>query len=108
MHCDQCEALMINGVFCHERGCPNSGSRWDGDTWVSQRDCFVCGYTVDADAECCVPGEEDAWHEAHEELWCTCGHSVEEHPRKKECEADDCPCIAYEPDDREESAKQYP
>jgi hypothetical protein len=21
--CDQCEALMINGVFCHESGCPN-------------------------------------------------------------------------------------
>ena len=30
MHCDQCEALMINGVFCHETGCPNSGSRWYG------------------------------------------------------------------------------
>jgi hypothetical protein len=23
--CDQCEALMINGVFCHEQGCPNHG-----------------------------------------------------------------------------------
>jgi energy-coupling factor transporter ATP-binding protein EcfA2 len=22
--CDQCEATMINGVFCHEHGCPNS------------------------------------------------------------------------------------
>lgn len=22
--CDQCEASMINGVFCHETGCPNS------------------------------------------------------------------------------------
>jgi hypothetical protein len=21
--CDQCVALMINGVFCHETGCPN-------------------------------------------------------------------------------------
>ena len=21
--CDQCEALMINGVYCHEAGCPN-------------------------------------------------------------------------------------
>lgn len=20
--CDQCEALMINGVYCHETGCP--------------------------------------------------------------------------------------
>ncbi|KKL55360.1 hypothetical protein LCGC14_2256210 [marine sediment metagenome] len=21
--CDQCEAMMINGVYCHEIGCPN-------------------------------------------------------------------------------------
>ena len=25
--CDQCEAAMINGVFCHETGCPNSRKR---------------------------------------------------------------------------------
>jgi hypothetical protein len=24
MTCDQCQALYINGVFCHELGCPNS------------------------------------------------------------------------------------
>ena len=53
MHCERCDALMINGVFCHEIGCPNSRGVWDGDTWVSQRDCFVCGYTVDADKPCC-------------------------------------------------------
>ena len=22
--CDQCVALMINGVYCHEIGCPNA------------------------------------------------------------------------------------
>ena len=22
--CDQCAASMINGVFCHETGCPNA------------------------------------------------------------------------------------
>ena len=22
--CDSCEALMINGVHCHETGCPNT------------------------------------------------------------------------------------
>lgn len=22
--CDQCVAVMINGVFCHEHGCPNA------------------------------------------------------------------------------------
>lgn len=34
--CDQCEAAMINGVFCHETGCPNS--------WKDQaKACFECG-----------------------------------------------------------------
>jgi hypothetical protein len=22
--CDQCVALMINGIYCHEIGCPNA------------------------------------------------------------------------------------
>ena len=22
MHCNSCQAVMINGVFCHEVGCP--------------------------------------------------------------------------------------
>ena len=22
--CDSCEAVMINGVYCHEHGCPNA------------------------------------------------------------------------------------
>lgn len=27
---------------------------------------------------------------------CYCGHSEEEHPGRRECEAKDCPCIQYE------------
>lgn len=55
LYCDQCELLMINGVACHETGCPNSGARWDKDgrRWARQRVCFECGCTVDADAPCC-------------------------------------------------------
>lgn len=34
--CNQCEALMINGVYCHEIGCPNS---WMGEI----RECKWCG-----------------------------------------------------------------
>ena len=26
--CRSCEALAINGVACHERGCPSSDERW--------------------------------------------------------------------------------
>lgn len=25
VRCSQCEALVINGVACHETGCPNKG-----------------------------------------------------------------------------------
>jgi hypothetical protein len=46
---------MINGVFCHETGCPNSASRYDVETdqWVKVRTCHECGYTCDADDPCC-------------------------------------------------------
>jgi hypothetical protein len=34
--CDSCEALIINGVLCHERGCP--------DAWKDEiRECPWCG-----------------------------------------------------------------
>jgi hypothetical protein len=35
-HCDQCEVLRINGILCHEIGCPAS--------WRSERrECKWCG-----------------------------------------------------------------
>jgi hypothetical protein len=34
--CDNCEALMIDGVYCHETGCP--------DAWKdTRRECKWCG-----------------------------------------------------------------
>ena len=27
--CDQCDSLRINGVYCHETGCPNSGKEYN-------------------------------------------------------------------------------
>lgn len=61
MQCDQCEALMINGTFCHETGCPNTHSRYDADEdcWIAQRKCFTCGCLVDADDPCCLVEEQD-------------------------------------------------
>ena len=58
--CDQCQMLSINGIACHETGCPNMGARWNAESgeWIKQRKCFDCGSTVDADSECCN-GEED-------------------------------------------------
>lgn len=46
VRCDQCSALMINGVFCHETGCPNSGAKYEDGEWVKCRDCFDCGLPV--------------------------------------------------------------
>lgn len=34
--CDQCEVLMIQGVKCHEHGCPNA---WKDEI----RECDWCG-----------------------------------------------------------------
>jgi len=59
--CDQCQMLSINGVACHETGCPNSKSRWDAETgeWIRQRKCFDCGYTVDHDDPCCSASDDE-------------------------------------------------
>lgn len=59
--CDSCIALMINGMFCHETGCPNTSSRYDAESgsWIKQRKCFDCGYTVDADEDCCFDDGSD-------------------------------------------------
>jgi len=53
--CPQCSACMVNGLFCHEQGCPLTGARYDAETgeFVKQRKCFDCGCTVDADDPCC-------------------------------------------------------
>lgn len=42
--CDQCQMLSINGVACHETGCPNSGAKWDpeNEEWVRYRECREC------------------------------------------------------------------
>ena len=34
--CDSCEALMINGIYCHESGCPDM---WKTKTYL----CKWCG-----------------------------------------------------------------
>jgi hypothetical protein len=56
---------MIQGVFCHETGCPNQNSRWDAEseTWIKQRKCWECGCNVDASDPCCsAPAEDEEFH----------------------------------------------
>lgn len=33
--CDQCQALMVNGLYCHEQGCPNTKKVKIEGEWVS-------------------------------------------------------------------------
>lgn len=58
--CDQCEMVSINGVACHELGCPNVHSRWDSDSgsWIKQRACFECGCIGDVDEPCCDSSDD--------------------------------------------------
>lgn len=62
LSCDQCEMLSINGVACHERGCPNMGARFDAQEarWIKQRECFTCGFMVDRDDPCCDAPFDDS------------------------------------------------
>ena len=61
MRCDQCEAVMINEMFCHETGCPNAKARYDKKAcmWVQQYRCFECGCSADADYLCCAFDDVD-------------------------------------------------
>lgn len=47
--CTQCEALMINGIYCHEHGCPIAWKDY-------KRECKWCGYEFTPESEyqtCC-------------------------------------------------------
>ena len=59
--CDQCEALVINGVYCHETGCPNSRKTWieDRQAWILFLPCSACGSDVEVGEQCgCEDSEE--------------------------------------------------
>ena len=68
IRCGQCELMRINGVVCHETGCPNTHARYDVNSgeWIKQRKCFDCGCMVDAEDPCC---SERAIHDNEEEWW---------------------------------------
>ena len=55
MKCDQCDSVYINGLFCHERGCPNSDKTWvaEEERWVRFIECSECGEEVEEDEHDC-------------------------------------------------------
>jgi hypothetical protein len=49
---------MVNHVYCHETGCPNTGKRKIDGQWLTVYTCPECGneYTdFDEFADCCQP-----------------------------------------------------
>lgn len=61
--CDQCTAAMINGVFCHETGCPNSRKVFWMDEWITPVKCGECGAVFmdeDGAAMCCTLFEDES------------------------------------------------
>jgi hypothetical protein len=53
--CDQCQLLRINGVVCHEIGCPNA---------TVSKTCKWCDRefrTKDRFRQTCSPGCQKAW-----------------------------------------------
>lgn len=69
MKCDQCAAAMIQGVFCHETGCPNSKKTWVPDRgWVLFVECFNCGDEIESGERCtCTDVPEDALEQPEDE-----------------------------------------
>lgn len=60
IRCDQCNPAMINGIFCHETGCPNERRTWmpERQQWVQFFDCFECGYPVECGEVCSCQNPE--------------------------------------------------
>lgn len=70
MRCDQCQLARIQGLVCHETGCPNSGKTWDADReqWIKYVDCFTCGYPVEVGESCnCSEPCEDEYPDTDED-----------------------------------------
>jgi hypothetical protein len=57
--CRQCRMANINGLPCHESGCPTEDKRWDyiEGEWIAQYTCRECGQKVDIGTPCCQEDE---------------------------------------------------
>ena len=55
IHCDSCQMLSINGVACHEHGCPRADKLYDVESkqWVRLVECRECGFEYFDNEESC-------------------------------------------------------
>jgi len=57
LNCDQCNIMYINGVRCHETGCP--------DAWKEPKECKWCGSIFIPDTKdqiCCSEDCAEAYN----------------------------------------------
>ena len=61
MRCDQCQMLSINGIPCHETGCPNSRKTWieERGEWVLFVECRICEGDVEVGTVCECQNERE-------------------------------------------------
>ncbi len=65
MKCDKCQALMVQGVFCHEKGCPNRNAVWGEDLGKFRmlyrcRQCNESYLYEEQAVKCCADNEPEA------------------------------------------------
>lgn len=53
MKCNQCQMLSINGIACHETGCPNFRKVWRDGEWITLLRCYECGDLIEPGEICC-------------------------------------------------------
>lgn len=68
MRCDRCEMLSINGVPCHETGCPNSRKRFCYGQWIAVYECRECGEEVEEGTVCACVETSDEYIEEQQAL----------------------------------------
>lgn len=50
MNCTSCNSISINGVACHESGCPDKRLMLTGEfKGLYRHSCFECGFSVYSD-----------------------------------------------------------
>ena len=51
--CDQCDSAIINGVYCHEPGCPNREKFWDeeNEMWMDIEESTDEGWLIEWEEE---------------------------------------------------------
>jgi len=78
--CQCCELVSINGIACHEFGCPNRGGTWDrerGD-WVHYVDCLECGYPVEIGERCSCMDDGEGGEDWRDWLACDDGEDCDD------------------------------